>query len=202
MSSSPKVASGGDGAGTSRIRRVRPGEAWTILGIVNDAARKYQGVIPPDSWHDPYLSAAALNSELAHAVVFTGYEINGELVGVMGVQAVHNVCLIRHAYVLTRYQGRRIGGALIEHICGKSSAQFLVGTWAAASWATAFYERHGFRFVSATAKALLLQTYWNIPVRQANVSVVLANPPLTDSQSVALIRAGLPAAPKGGPAAR
>ena len=49
----------------------------------------------------------------------------------------------------------------------------LVGTWAAAEWAIRFYERHGFRQVSAAEKDRLLSTYWSIPLRQQETSVVL-----------------------------
>jgi GNAT superfamily N-acetyltransferase len=189
---------GADGAERRLIRRVRRDETSTILAIVNDAAQKYHGAIPADCWHDPYMTAAALETELAQGVIFTGYEVDGELVGVMGLQPVANVRLIRHAYVVSRHQGRGVGGALIRHLCGQTSSKFLVGTWAAAIWATAFYERHGFRFVSDDAKGLLLDTYWNIPARQASVSVVLANPPLSSAQVVDLARAAAGATSKGG----
>jgi GNAT superfamily N-acetyltransferase len=183
------------------IRGCRDDEIGTVLGIINDAARAYLGAVPADCWHDPYMTASAIASEQADGVVFTGYEANGELIGVMGVQAVANVHLIRHAYVRTAHQGSGVGTALIEHLCAGLGGEILIGTWAAATWAISFYERQGFKLVSESAKSLLLRTYWSIPPRQAQVSVVLANPPLADGQAVELAGAAAPSPKRDSPAA-
>jgi GNAT superfamily N-acetyltransferase len=114
-------------------------------------------------------------------VVFWGHEQDGRLVGVMGLQSVRDVDLIRHAYVLPESQGRGIGGALLRHLRGLSTRPMLVGTWAAADWAVRFYERHGFRVTSPARKTALLKTYWSIPDRQIETSVVLAHPALGES---------------------
>lgn len=152
-----------------------------ILAIINAAAEAYRGVIPPDCWHEPYMSGDALRAELAAGVAFSGYEADGGgLRGVMGLQAVADVKLIRHAYVLPEAQRRGIGGALLRHLRQQSTRRILVGTWAAASWAIDFYQRHGFVLVAPAAKATLLRTYWTIPDRQIETSVVLASPPLDD----------------------
>ena len=158
------------------IRRCRDDELAAIGAIVNAAAVVYRGVIPDDRWHEPYMSAAALEGEVAAGVEFWGYEDGGELVGVMGIQPVRDVTLIRHAYVAPGTQGRGIGGALLAALEARGSGQLLVGTWAAASWAIRFYERNG--FVAVDDPAALLRRYWSIPERQIETSVVLAKPPL------------------------
>jgi|SRR5215472_2229965 len=151
-----------------------------ILAIVNAAAEAYRGVIPPDRWHDPYMSGDELRAELAAGVAFSGYEADGGLRGVMGLQSVRDVDLIRHAYVLPEYQRHGIGGALLRHLQRPGTRRILVGTWAAATWAIDFYQRHGFVLVAPATKARLLKTYWTIPERQIETSVVLASPPLDD----------------------
>ncbi len=160
------------------IRRCREIEGATILAIVNAAAEAYRGVIPADRWHDPYMPSAELDSEIAAGVAFWGYERDGALLGVMGLQAVRDVDLIRHAYVLPAHQGEGIGGALIAHLRSLSARPMLVGTWAAAGWAIRFYQRHGFELTSPARKVALLKEYWSIPDRQIETSVVLANLPL------------------------
>ena len=165
----------------SRIRPCRDDERGAILTIVNAAAEAYRGVIPADRWHEPYMPAAALEAEIASGVAFWGYESEGELVGVMGVQPVRDADLIRHAYVAPAHQGRGIGGALLEHLLHARTRRMLVGTWAAAEWAIGFYERHGFALVvGAERTAELLREYWSIPERQVATSVVLACPPLDE----------------------
>jgi len=145
---------------------------------VNAAAEAYRGVIPADRFHEPYMPAAELDAEIAGGVVFWGCEEDGALVGVMGLQPVRDVELIRHAYVAPDRQRGGLGGALLEHLAARTTARMLVGTWAAAEWAIAFYLRHGFAPVGRERTAELLRAYWTIPERQIETSVVLARPPL------------------------
>jgi GNAT superfamily N-acetyltransferase len=152
------------------IRPCRHDEREAILAIVNAAAEAYRGVIPADRWHDPYMPAEELDEEIAAGVRFWGHETAGELTGVMGIQTVRDVELIRHAYVRPADQGRGIGGALLEHLLRSATRPVLVGTWAAAEWAIRFYRGHGFEHASQD----LLRTYWTIPERQIETSVVLA----------------------------
>ena len=152
----------------------RPG----ILAVINAAAEAYRGVIPSDRWHEPYMPASELDHEIAAGVAFWVYEVDGELVGAMGIQPVRDVDLIRHAYVMPGHQRLGAGGALLDQLRALSSRRMLVGTWAAAEWAIRFYERHGFQLVSPETKTELLKAYWTIPDRQVETSVVLANPPL------------------------
>jgi GNAT superfamily N-acetyltransferase len=161
----------------SNIRLCRDDERATVFAIINAAAEAYRDVIPADRWHEPYMPLAELNNEIAAGVAFWGYEADGELLGVMGIQPVRDVDLIRHAYVLPGSQGRGVGGALLGHLRSLSARRMLVGTWAAAEWAIRFYQRHGFELVSPQRKTELLKTYWTIPERQIEASVVLANPP-------------------------
>jgi GNAT superfamily N-acetyltransferase len=162
------------------IRPCRDDERAAILEIVNAAAEAYRGVIPADRWHEPYMPSRELDGEIAAGVEFWGYEAGGALVGIMGIQRVRDVDLIRHAYVSPGSQRQGVGGALLDHLANSTGRRMLVGTWAAAEWAIRFYLRHGFELVSPERKAALLKAYWNIPERQIETSVVLAKPPLGD----------------------
>jgi len=160
------------------IRACRDEDRAAIFEIVNAAAEAYRDVIPTDRWHEPYMPMAQLEGEIAAGVAFWGYEDGGALLGIMGIQPVRDVDLIRHAYVIPGDQGRGIGGALLEHIMRSATRRVLVGTWAAAEWAIRFYRRHGFQQVTPEQKDELLKTYWSIPERQIETSVVLARPAL------------------------
>ncbi len=156
------------------IRPCTSADLDTILDIVNQAAEAYRGKIPADRWHEPYMPREELEAEIAAGVAFWGVEQEGRLLGVMGIQPVKDVTLIRHAYVLPSHQGQGIGGELLEHLLTLAERPVLVGTWAAATWAVRFYERHGFRLVTTEEKDRLLRAYWSIPARQVETSVVLA----------------------------
>ena len=158
------------------IRRCTADDFNHILAIINDAARAYRGIIPDDRWKDPYMPAEELAEEIAAGIGFDGYEIPGTgLVGVMGVQMVEDVALIRHAYVATGHQRSGIGSALLEGLRGRVARPILIGTWAAAGWAIDFYLRHGFELAPAREKSTLLRRYWTVPERQIETSVVLAD---------------------------
>jgi GNAT superfamily N-acetyltransferase len=165
----------------SDIRPCRDNERGAILAIVNAAAPAYRGVIPDDCWHEPYMPARELDDEIAAGVVFWAIERDGAPIGVMGIQPVRDVDLIRHAYVLPEHQRRGVGAALLHHLRKLSTRRMLVGTWAAADWAVRFYQSHGFELVSPERKGELLRTYWTVPDRQIETSVVLANPPIHSS---------------------
>jgi len=167
----------------SSIRPCEKEDFAAILSIVNAAAEAYRGVIPADQWHEPYLPADELDREIGAGVAFWGWERDGRLAGVMGLQTVRDVDLIRHAYVVPADQRHGVGGALLRHLRAKSARQMLVGTWSAADWAIRFYQRHGFEMVSSVTKAALLKTYWTVSARQAEVSVVLADPPLASDSA-------------------
>lgn len=157
---------------------IRPCSAMdvpVILEIINDAAGAYRGVIPADCWAEPYMSEEELRREIDDGVQFWGVEEAGRLVGVMGIQHVRDVSLIRHAYVRTVKRQKGIGGKLLDVLRVQTSRPLLLGTWAAASWAVRFYEKHGFRLVPPDEKDALLKKYWNISDRQVQTSVVLAD---------------------------
>jgi GNAT superfamily N-acetyltransferase len=136
-------------------------------------------VIPADRWHEPYMPADELEREIQDGVAFWGYEVDGALVGIMGIQPVaEDIHLIRHAYVAPASQRQGVGGALLAHLTGTTTRRMLVGTWAAAEWAIDFYRRHGFELVAPELTATLLKKHWSIPDRQIETSVVLAKPPL------------------------
>jgi GNAT superfamily N-acetyltransferase len=139
--------------------------------IINKAAKAYKGIIPADCYHQPYMPMDELNQEMGR-MNFFGWEANGELVAVVGFQLVKDVTLIRHAYVLPEWQKQGIGNKLLSHLKGLvTTSRLLVGTWADASWAIAFYKKHGFNLLPG--KKELLKTYWDIPQRQIETSVVL-----------------------------
>jgi GNAT superfamily N-acetyltransferase len=156
------------------IRACTAEDVPAVFAIVNEAAQVYCGVIPADRWHEPYMGMDELAGEIEAGVRFFGLEDSGELVGVMGIQDMGDVTLIRHAYVRTSRQGEGVGGELLRHLLDLAERPVLIGTWADASWAVRFYEKHGFRRVSSQEKDRLLREYWDIPERQVATSVVLA----------------------------
>ncbi len=157
------------------IRPCNDNDFATIFDIVNDAANAYRGVIPSDCWHEPYMSEKYLRHELESGVRFWGYEHEGELIGVMGIQHVRDVTLIRHAYVRTMHRNKGIGAQLLSYLMAMIKEPALVGTWAKAAWAIRFYEKHGFRLVAMEDKNRLLRRYWSISDRQIEMSVVLGD---------------------------
>jgi N-acetylglutamate synthase-like GNAT family acetyltransferase len=157
------------------IRPCTDADFAAMAAIINEAAEAYRGVIPADRWHEPYMPPDELRREIQSGVCFWGYEDRGELVGVMGVQDVQDVTLIRHAYVRTANRNSGIGGCLLAELRRLTTRPVLIGTWAAAAWAVRFYEKHGFRMVTPEEKDRLLKKYWSIPERQVETSVVLAD---------------------------
>jgi N-acetylglutamate synthase-like GNAT family acetyltransferase len=157
------------------IRASEQADLVAMLSIINDAALAYRGVIPADRWHEPYMSHADLADEIARGVAFWVAEEEGRLRGLMGIQDKGDVALVRHAYVASDTQRSGVGTRLLHHVAGLVEKPILIGTWAAASWAIAFYRRNGFAVVSNEDKDRLLRKYWTIPARQIETSVVLAD---------------------------
>jgi GNAT superfamily N-acetyltransferase len=153
------------------IRKSRPDEIDRLYVIINEAAKAYEGELEPDCYHEPYMPMEELEGELKR-VTFYGYENGGELVGIMGIEPIKDVTLIRHAYVLPEYQGQGIGKKLLEYLKNlTTTSRLLVGTWAAAHWAIAFYQKQGFSLLPD--KDALLSKYWDIPPRQIETSIVM-----------------------------
>jgi N-acetylglutamate synthase-like GNAT family acetyltransferase len=155
------------------IRQCNDEDLGSIFSIINDAATAYKGIIPADRWKEPYMSLDELRHEIDDGVVFWGIEEDGELAGVMGIQHVRDVTLIRHAYIRTEKRNRGLGSELLAFLRTLTISPILIGTWADAVWAVRFYEKHGFRLVSHEEKTRLLKKYWSIPDRQVETSVVL-----------------------------
>jgi len=156
------------------IRKLSSSDLDSILHIINDAAAAYKGVIPEDRWKEPYMSREELKREIDEGVVFYGWDEGECFAGVMGIQSVKDTTLIRHSYVLMKYQRRGIGGRLLEYLKELAETpEILVGTWEDAEWAIRFYRKRGFREVSLKDKDNLLRKYWNIPRRQIETSLVL-----------------------------
>jgi GNAT superfamily N-acetyltransferase len=157
------------------IRPCGAADVPALFAIVNDAARAYKGIIPADRWHEPYMPREELEHEIADGVAFWGAERDGRLVGVMGIQDRGDVTLIRHAYVRTAERRQGIGAGLLRHLETLTAKPILIGTWSAATWAIAFYEKHGYRVLPRPEIVRLLRKYWRIPERQVETSVVLAD---------------------------
>ena len=153
------------------IHQCQPEDTDRIYSIINKAAKAYEGAIPADRYHQPYMPIEELKREMKR-MTFFGWEVNGELVGIMGFEPAKDITLIRHAYVLPQWQKQGIGSKLLNHLRSLvTTSRLLVGTWADAHWAIDFYKRRGFNLLPD--KDELLKTYWDIPQRQIETSVVL-----------------------------
>ena len=157
------------------IRQCHHRDFEILYAIINEAAQKYKGVIPDDCWKSPYMPEDELKHEIDAGVVFWGFEAEGELIGVMGMQQVQDVSLIRHAYVRPAQQHQGIGKQLLAELGRQTDRPMLIGTWADAVWAIHFYEKYGFKRVPPREKDRLLEKYWSISARQVETSVVLAD---------------------------
>jgi GNAT superfamily N-acetyltransferase len=157
------------------IRKCIETDLGVIYEIINDAAQAYGGVIPEDCWHEPYMSLSELKAEIEASVVFWGLEEDGRLIGVMGIQDRVDVDLIRHAYVRPGSRRQGVGTQLLRYLEAISDKPILIGTWAAAGWAIAFYRKNGYRLLPDLEKNRLLRKYWSVPDRQVELSVVLAS---------------------------
>ncbi|RKZ35140.1 MAG: GNAT family N-acetyltransferase [Gammaproteobacteria bacterium] len=151
-----------------------------VYQVINDAAEAYRGVIPQDRWKEPYMPREELQQEMDAGVRFSGIRQGVDLAAVMGIQAVKDVTLIRHAYTAIRFQGQGLGGRLLDHLHGQANTPLLVGTWADAVWAVRFYQGRGFRLARRAETEVLLEKYWDIPRRQVETSVVLSDVPVDD----------------------
>ena len=158
----------------SIISEQRKSDIVKILHVINEASLKYKGVIPDNCWHEPYMSEQELIDEFNNKVHMFGYHKNNKLIGVIGVQEVKDVILIRHAYTLSSHQGKGVGSALLEYLLKKNkNCRLLVGTWKNATWAIQFYKKFNFILHAKEETTLLLKKYWNIPTKQIENSVVL-----------------------------
>ena len=156
------------------IGEYKKADTSKILYIINNASLKYKGIIPNDCWHEPYMSEQELIDEFSDGVRMYGYHHNTKLIGVIGIQEVKNIILIRHAYTLIHYQCKGAGSALLEFLLKKNqNSRLLVGTWKNATWAVRFYEKFGFILQTKEDTTLLLKKYWNLPSEQSKNSVVL-----------------------------
>ncbi len=156
------------------ISEYKKTDSYKILQIINEASLKYKGVIPDNCWNEPYMSEQELINEFNDGVCMYGYQHNNTLVGVIGVQEVKDVILIRHAYTLSSHQGKGVGSALLEYLLKKNkNCRLLVGTWKNATWAIQFYKKFDFILHTKEETTLLLKKYWNIPTKQIENSVVL-----------------------------
>jgi N-acetylglutamate synthase-like GNAT family acetyltransferase len=167
---------------TMLIRRSVDADLPAMLAIINDAARAYRGVIPVDRWHEPYMPEDELAKEIDDGVAFWVAEKEGQLSAVMGIQDKGDVALVRHAYVASTTQRTGVGTTMLHHVEKLTDKPILIGTWASASWAVGFYQRNGFTLLPSSESSRLLKTYWSIPARQIETSVVLADGRWMESQ--------------------
>jgi N-acetylglutamate synthase-like GNAT family acetyltransferase len=157
------------------IRLSEPDDMAVIYEIINDSAQPYKGIIPADRWQEPYMTRQELAEQIEDGVMFWCYQDKSTITGVMGIQSKGDVTLIRHAYVRSNHRNSGVGGQLLSHLCQRVTTPVLIGTWAAASWAIKFYQKHGFSLLVGDEKDKLLRKYWRIPQRQVETSVVLTN---------------------------
>jgi len=156
------------------ISEYKKNDTLKILHVINDASLRYKGIIPDNFWHEPYMSEQELIDEFSDGVRMFGYHYNNKLIGVIGIQKVKDVNLIRHAYTLTSYQGKGTASALLEYLLKKNqNSRLLVGTWRNTTWAIRFYKKFDFILHSKEQSALLLKKYWKITSKQIENSVVL-----------------------------
>ena len=156
------------------IREYVKSDSSKILYVINDAAVRYKGIIPDNCWHEPYMSEQELVDEFTDGVRMFGYNHNNKLIGVIGIQEIKDVILIRHAYTLTSYQSKGIGSALLKYLLKRNqNSRLLVGTWQNARWAIRFYEKFDFILHAKKQTTQLLKKYWKIPLKQIKNSVVL-----------------------------
>lgn len=157
------------------IRQCTENDISEIYEIINDSAQAYRGIIPEDRWHDPYMSREKLSLEIQDGILFWGEEQDCRLIGIMGIQDKGEVTLIRHAYVRTGIRNQGVGTRLLRYLEILTNNPILIGTWADAVWAISFYQKNGYQLVTQEEKNRLLKQYWNIPERQVETSVVLAD---------------------------
>ena len=156
------------------IKEYKKSDSSKILYVINDAAIRYKGIIPDNCWHEPYILKQELVNEFNAEVRMYGYHHNNKLIGVIGIQEVKDVILIRHAYTLTSYQGKGTGSELLKYLLKKNqNSRLLVGTWREVTWAIRFYEKFGFILHAKEQSTLLLKKYWKIPSQQIENSIVL-----------------------------
>ena len=156
------------------ISKYTQNDTSKILHVINDASSKYKGIIPDNCWHEPYMSKQELIDEFRDGIHMFGYHHNNKLIGVIGIQKVKDVILIRHAYTLTSYQNKGTGSALLKYLLKKNqNSRLLVGTWRNATWAIKFYEKFDFILHTKEQSTLLLSKYWAITSKQIENSVVL-----------------------------
>ena len=156
------------------ISEYKKNHAYKILHVINDASLRYKNVIPDNCWGEPYMSEQELIDEFNNKVRMFGYYHNNKFIGVIGIQKVKDVILIRHAYILTSQQGKGMGSALLEYLLKKNqNSRLLVGTWKKAGWAIRFYEKFDFILHGKEQSTLLLKKYWKISSKQIKNSVVL-----------------------------
>lgn len=156
------------------IKEYKKSDSYKILYIINDAAKRYKGVIPDHCWHEPYMPEQELINEFNDGLRMFGYHHNNKLIGVIGIQDVKDVILIRHAYTLTSYQGKGTGSELLKYLLKKNqNSHLLVGAWRDAIWAIRFYEKFGFILHAKDQSTLLLKKYWKISSNQIKNSLVL-----------------------------
>lgn len=156
------------------IRECTDKDLPQVLEIINQAASAYEGKIPEECWHQPYMPIEYLQSEVGDGVRFFGFAIGPCLLGIMGIQERECVTLIRHAYVLPREQGKGIGRRLLDYLLGMAaSSRVLVGTWKSNEQALRFYKHAGFVELPEEESMRLLDEYWRIEDIHSRASVVL-----------------------------
>ena len=144
------------------IRRLDRTHREQAVSLINEAAQWYREFLPEAEVAGPEMTAEEWDAE-ALRMTWYGAFVEDQLVGVMGAENVHDVVLLRHAYVRPDRQRRGVGSALVRHAENRVSGggRIVVGTYAANHKARNALERAGYR-LSDDPEAVL-RAYYDIP---------------------------------------
>lgn len=152
------------------IRELASGDRTRAVEVINTAARWYREFLPPEELHDPEMDGVAWEAE-ARRMTWWGGFVGHTLVGVMGSEPIGEVALLRHAYILPRYQRQGVASALREYIEERlvGVKRVIVGTYGANYKARGILEKGG--YVLSVDSAAVLRTYYDIPEDRLRTSV-------------------------------
>lgn len=152
------------------IRELTSEDCADAVTVINTAAKWYREFLPPEDVHDPEMDEAQWEAE-KQRMIWWGALVDGALVGVMGSEPIGEVALLRHAYILPRFQRQGVASALRGHIEARltDAKRIIVGTYAANYKARGVLEKAG--YVLSPDSESLLRAYYDIPEDRLLTSV-------------------------------
>jgi GNAT superfamily N-acetyltransferase len=145
------------------FRTLATADGPAAVEVINAAAEWYREFLPPEEIHGPEMTLAEWEAE-AERMTWFGAFVAAELVGVMGLEPIADVALLRHAYVLPDRQREGIGSLLLEHVerqAGDDVVRLIAGTYAANHKARSLLTGRGYRLSPDPAE--VLGRYYAIP---------------------------------------